>query len=30
MVDAMKAKGIVYFEFKGNADDAVRKYLKQK
>ncbi len=30
MVDAMKAKGIVHFEFKGNADDAVRKYLKQK
>ena len=30
MVDAMKAEGIVYFEFKGNADDAVRKYLKQR
>ncbi len=30
MVDAMTAKGIVHFEFKGNADDAVRKYLKQK
>ncbi len=30
MVDAMKAKGIVHFESKGNADDAVRKYLKQK
>ena len=30
MVDAMKAKGIAHFEFKGNACDAVRKYLKQK
>ena len=30
MVDAMKAEDIVYFEFKGNADDAVRKYLQQK
>ena len=30
MVDAMEANGIAHFEFKGNADDAVRKYLKQK
>jgi len=30
MVDAMKAKGVAHFEFKGNAGDAVRKYLKQK
>jgi len=28
MIDAMKAKGIVHFKFKGNADDAVREYLK--
>jgi len=30
MVDAMKVGDIVYFEYKGKADDAVRKYLKQK
>ena len=30
MVDAMKAKGIAHFESRGNADDAVWKYLKQK
>ncbi|MBW1894930.1 MAG: hypothetical protein JRI91_14730 [Deltaproteobacteria bacterium] len=30
MGDAMKAKGISHLEFKGNAGDAVRKYLEQK
>lgn len=30
MVDAMKAIGVAHFEFKGNAGDAVSKYLKQK
>ena len=28
MINAMKSKGITFYEFKGKADDAVKKVLK--